>query len=110
MIFNEDEFFSGDLKDLKDDLLHTSMAKFAELLESITLLETGLLELGRLEDALPETTVEDDTKFIVPIGLDIDQDQDSPDWNSQDQCEQDDFGPYPTLEQTPTMALLAYSI
>ena len=125
MIFNKDEFFSRDIKDLKDDLLHTSTAEFAELLKSIALLETGLPEPERLEDALLETTVEDDAEFIVPIGLDIAQDQDSldrisRDQNSedlvrqgqslQDQCVQDDFGPYPTPEQTPPVALLAHSI
>jgi hypothetical protein len=89
VIFNEDEFFSGDIKDLKDDLLHTSTAEFAKLLESIALPETGFPELGRSDDALLETTVEDDAEFIVPIGLDIAQDQDSldrisPDRNSED--------------------------
>ena len=84
MIFNKDKFFSGDIKDLKDDLLHTSTAEFAELLESIALPESGLPEQGRLQDAdaQPETTAEDDAEFIVPIGLDIDQDsqdQDSTD-------------------------------
>src|SRR5438045_3183691 len=66
VIFNEDEFFSGDIKDLKDDLLHTSTAEFAELLDSIALLETGLPGLRRLEDAdaLPETMAEDDAEFI----------------------------------------------
>ena len=71
VIFNEDEFFSGDIKDLKDNLLYTSTEEFAKLLESITLLETGFLEPGQLEDALLETTAEDDAEFIVPIGLDI---------------------------------------
>jgi hypothetical protein len=122
VIFNEDKFFSGDIKDLKDDLLYTSTAEFAELLKNIALLETRLLGLGRLEDAdaLPETTAEDDAEFIVPIGLDIALDQDSLDRDFQDLdpqeqelqdwCIQDDLGPYPTPEQTPPVALLAYSI
>jgi hypothetical protein len=122
VIFNEDEFFSGDIKDLKDDLLHTSTAEFAELLESIALPESGLLEPGRLQDAdaLPETTAEDDAEFIIPIGLDValdhdsldrdSQDLDSQEQDSQDWCVQDDFGPYPTPEQTPPVALLAHSI
>jgi len=71
VIFNEDKFFSGDIKDLKDDLLYTSTAEFAELLKSVALLETRLLEPRRSEDALLETTAEDDAKFIVPIRLNI---------------------------------------
>ena len=109
MIFNEDKFFSRDIKDLKDDLLHTSTTEFAELLESIALPETRIPGPERLEDAdvLLETTVEDDAEFIVPIGLDIAEDQDSED---QDQCVQDDFRLYPTPEQTLPVALLVYLI
>ena len=79
MIFNKDKFFNRDIKDFKDDLLYTSIAELAKLFESIALLESRLLELGRLQDtnALPETTAEDDAEFIVLIGLDIAQDQGS---------------------------------
>ena len=69
VIFNEDEFFSGDIKDLKDDFLYTSIEELAQLLKSI-----ALLELGRLQDALPETTAKDNAEFIVPTRLDIAQD------------------------------------
>ena len=105
VIFNKDRFFSRDIKALKDDLLYTSTEEFAELLESIT-----LPELGLLEDVPLETTAEDDAEFAVPIGLDIDPDEDSQDQGPQDQCVQDDPGPYPIPEQTPPVALLAYSI
>ena len=72
MIFNEDAFFSGNVKDLKDDLLHTSTIEFIELIERLALLETRFSE-----DVLPESMVEDDIEFIVPIGsLDLDYPQD----------------------------------
>ena len=64
MIFNEDEFFSSNIEDLKDDLLHTTSTEFVELIERLALLETRSL------DVLPKSTVEDDPKFIIPIGLD----------------------------------------
>ena len=81
MIFNKDEFFSGDIKDLKDDLLHTSTEELAQLLESIALPEPGRLQNA---DALPETTAKDDAEFTVLIGLDIAQDQDSEHQDSED--------------------------
>ena len=63
MIFNEDAFFSGNVEDLKDDLLHTSTIEFIELIKRLALLETRFLK-----DILPKSIVEDDIKFIVLIG------------------------------------------
>jgi hypothetical protein len=73
VIFNEDAFFSGSTKDLKDDLLHTTSTEFMELIERLALLETRFLE-----DVLLESMVEDDIEFMVPIGLDIALDVESP--------------------------------
>ena len=91
-----------------------------ELIEHLALPETRFSE-----DALSESTVEDDIEFIVPIGLDTALDADTaPDLDSlqnlnlmsdpDPQCvpEQalDAQEQYPTPEQTPPVALLAYSI
>ena len=109
MIFNEDELFSGNVEDLKDDLLHTTTTEFMELIERLAILETRSL------DVLPESTVEDDIEFMVPIGLDTALDAD-PLVDLDSQCvpmpEQalDAQEVYPTPEQTPPVALLAYSI
>ena len=73
MIFNEDAFFSGNIGDLKDNLLHTTTTEFMELIERLALPETRLSE-----DVLPESTVEDDPEFIVPISLDTALDTESP--------------------------------
>src|SRR5271167_944321 len=125
VIFNEDELFSGNVEDLKDDLLHTSTIEFIELIERLALPETRFSE-----DVLPESTVEDDIEFIVPIGtLDLDSPQDleaaldldtlqnlnsTLDLNSQcipmPKQVLDAQELYPTLEQTRPIALLAYSI
>ena len=65
VIFNEDAVFSGNIEDLKDDLLHTTSMEFMELVKRLALPETRFLE-----DVLLETIVEDNIEFIVPIGLD----------------------------------------
>jgi hypothetical protein len=65
VIFNEEEFFNGDIQSLKDDLLHTGIEELTELLKRV-----ALPELEQAED-LPEFTGEGESEFAIPIGLDI---------------------------------------
>ena len=60
VIFNEDEFFDGNVQSLKDDLLHISMEELAELVKKTALPEQE-------EEDLPETTIEDETHLVKSI-------------------------------------------
>ena len=105
--------------------MYTTTIKFIELIKRLALLETRFLE-----DVLPKSTVEDNIKFIVPIGtLDLNSPQDlkaaldldtlqnlNSTLDLDSQCVPmpkqalDAQELYPMLEQTLPVALLAYSI
>ena len=110
VIFNEDEFFDGNVQSLKDDLLHISMEELAELVKKTALPEQE-------EEDLPETTIEDEPEFMIPSGLDMTietiEDEEAQDEEAQDECSQHEcpqYEPYPTPAPTPPAALLAHSI
>ena len=92
VIFNEDEFFDGNVQSLKDDLLHISMEELAELVKKTALPEQE-------EEDLPETTIEDEPEFMIPSGLDMTietiEDEEAQDEEAQHECPQ--YEPTPLL-------------
>ena len=102
VIFNEDEFFDGNVQSLKDDLLHISMEELAELVKKTALPEQE-------EEDLPETTIEDEPEFMIPTGLDMTiETREDEELEAQDECHQ--YESYPTPAPMPPAALLAHSI
>jgi hypothetical protein len=100
VIFNENDLFNGDIQNLKDNLLRTSIEEFAELLKKIALPE--------VQEDIPEA-MEDDPEFIIPSSLDMALEGTQQEEDLESSCEAETAF-YPTPSPTPPAALLAHSI
>jgi hypothetical protein len=120
VVFNEDAFFSGDVQQLKDDLLHVNVNELSELLKNIsqpgdTVINTvenqeqeGPVVLGGF-DAVDDDLI--DAEDLPPIQVVITNPPGLSERLSKESYEPTaDELAYPTPESTPPASLLASSI
>jgi hypothetical protein len=109
VIFNEDEFFPGNLDALRDDFLRISKADLMTLLEEVE--EPELTAEPRVENSgEPNLPIFDDDDAYAADRYDVVGGENEQDHRAKDGADKGPEAQYPTPQESPMAGLFALSI